>query len=136
MTVKFLANRRQRRALQRAISVLLLSFCFFDLAIADVLFPGSCDWESEFGSIIVSTSSILELHPGSVTLANAEQENRRAPAESSSADDGCFCCCTHIVPVAFYRPSHPRLPVAPITPFLQSIPSTPPAELYRPPRLA
>ena len=136
MAIGFIVNQRTRRALQRAVSVLLLTLCFFDLAIADVLFPGSCERESEMLPVVVVASTATELHQGSTTITDSQQENRQAPTESSSVEDDCFCCCTHLVPVEFYKPSQPLFHSEPITSYLRSLPSAPSAELYHPPRLA
>ena len=136
MAVGFLVNRRKRRVMQRAVSLLLLLLCFFDLAIADVLFPGSCERESEMLPFVAVVPTTTELHQGSTTMTDSQQENRQAPTESPSVEDDCFCCCTHLVPVEFYRSSQSLFRSEPITSYLRSLPSAPSAELYHPPRLA
>lgn len=47
-----------------------------DLALCDVLFPATCELES----------------------SGTEGGSRQ-----TASPDGCFCCCTHVVPVSFFR---------------------------------
>lgn len=135
MTTEVLSNPKKRRAFQRAVSVLLLLLCFFDLAIADVFFPGSCEGESEMLLVRAQASTITELHQGISSLA-LQQESQPAPAESAPVEEDCFCCCTHIAPVAFYKISRPLFQTEPIASYPLRIPTAPHAKMFHPPRLA
>ena len=68
MTIIIFDNQRNKRAFQRAISLLLLARCFTDLAIADVFFPGSCEGESEMLPIVTAASTTAKLKPGNLLL--------------------------------------------------------------------
>jgi hypothetical protein len=131
-----LVHHRKRRALQRGISLLLLVLCFFDLAIADVFFPGSCERESEILPLVTAASTTANLELSNLLITDFQQENRQAPAKSSPGEEDCFCCCTHIVSVAFYKFARPLLQTEPIASYPLSIPTAPHIKLFHPPRLA
>lgn len=135
MAAGILGKQRKRRAFQRAISVLLLLLCFSDLAIADVFFPGSCEGETEMPLVRAQASTTTEFHQGISSLA-LQQESQPAPAESAPVEEDCFCCCTHIVPVAFYKFARPLLQTEPIASYPLNLPTAPHAKLFRPPRRA
>ena len=135
MAAGILDNQRKRRAGQRVVSLLLLLLCFSDLAIADVFFPGSCEGDSEMPLVRAQSSTTTELHQGISSLA-LQQESQPAPAESTPVEEDCFCCCTHIVPVAFYKFARPLLQTEPIASYPLSVPTAPHTKLFHPPRLA
>ena len=131
----WLANRRNQHKWQRNISLLLLLLCFFDMVIADVFFPGSCERE---GAMILGVSiSTSALHQeGFPTITDSKQEQHQSLPDSVPVEDDCFCCCTHIVPVGNYKFPPLLLQPTPIESYPGNIPATPFAELFRPPRLA
>lgn len=135
MIENWLTNRRTVRTWQRNVSLVLLLFCFYDLAVADVLFPGSCEREGAmiFGAS-VSTSAAEQ--QSIATIGDVTPEPQEAPADSTPVEDDCFCCCTHIVPVENYKFPPLLLQPTPIEAHPGNIPATPVAELFRPPRLA
>ncbi len=132
MTVEF----NSKRSGQRAISVLLLLLCFFDIAIADVFFPGSCEGESEMLPVVAVDSATKDLHKIISIRADSQSKNCPTPTESVPGEEDCFCCCTHIVPVAFYKFARPLLQTAPIASSPRNIPTAPQPKLFHPPRLA
>lgn len=123
-------NRRKLQQWQRNVSLVLLLFCFYDMAVADVLFPGSCEGE---GTMIYGSAAEPQ---GIATLGDVAPEPQEAPADSTPTEDDCFCCCAHIVPVESYNfPSLLFYPLS-IESHPGNIPATTVAELFRPPRLA
>ena len=132
MTAGFRFN--SKHSVQQVISVFLLLLCFFDLAIADVFFPGSCEGESE--RLLVGTQASTITEQGISSPSNLLPESQPAPAKSASGEEDCFCCCTHIVPIAFYKFPRPLFQTEPIASAPLSLPTAPYAEMFHPPRLA
>ncbi len=126
-------NRRKLHTWQRNVSLVLLLFCFYDMAVADVLFPGSCERE---GAMMPSSATPVSDQQSRSTIADVEQEHHQAPADSMPVEDDCFCCCAHIVPAESYKFPPLLLQPTPIESHPGNIPATPFAELFRPPRLA
>ena len=78
-----------------------------DLAVCDVLFPATCELESS---------------------GNAGDTDQ-APSR-----DGCFCCCTHVVPIAT-RHVEPAQDVVPAEPVLETgQPALVPSYIFHPPK--
>ena len=119
-------SRRQQHATQRAVALLLLSLCFFDLAIVDWLKPELC---SE-GAIAYFPTHDAQT-PSEFDTLPASHEN-----ESSDCDEDCFCCCAHVLPSAHF--SFPALATLPerIAERMHLPLVAPPTTLFRPPRLA
>ena len=134
MTAGFRFN--SKHSVQQVISVFLLLLCFFDIAIADVFFPGSCEGENEMLRDGAQASTIIEFRQDMFSPANLQQQSQPAPAESTPVEEDCFCCCTHIVPVAFYKFARPLLQTEPIASYPLSIPTAPHTNLFHPPRRA
>ena len=128
-------NRRKLRTLQRNVSLVLVLLCCFDIAIADVFFPGSCEGESEMLTVVAVDSAANDLPQIIFIRADSQSENCPTPTESVPGEEDCFCCCTHIVPVAFYKFARPLLQTAPIASSPLNIPTAPQTKLFHPPRL-
>ncbi|MBS1806606.1 MAG: hypothetical protein JST84_00270 [Acidobacteria bacterium] len=126
----YFIQQRKRHAWQRTISIVLLALCFFDLAITDVFFLGTCEQENEMRSVAVATTTTQT----PTVNTQSESEHSQTPGESSGVEEDCLCCCAHIVPVALYKYPHPSLHIAPVISALSNIPSAPSVELDPPPR--
>lgn len=126
----YFIQQRKRRAWQRTISIVLLALCFFDFAITDVFFPGTCEQESEMQSVAVAATTTQH----STAITQSESEPPRTPRESSEVEEDSLCCCAHIVPVALYKYPPPSMHIVPVISILPNIPSAPSVELYHPPR--
>lgn len=136
MAIMTFSKQRNKCTLQRAISLLLLLLCFSDLAIADVFFPGLCEGKSEMRAVAIVAPVATAFTPDLTMMAEARQGSQSTPDESPAVEDDCFCCCTHILPIGFYKFSHPPLQLDPLSLHLTNIPSAPVAELFRPPKIA
>lgn len=127
-------NRRKLHQWQRNVSLVLLLLCCYDLAVADVLFPGSCERE---GAMILGVSaSAAADQQGLARIDDVAPEPQEAPADSTPIEDDCFCCCAHIVPAESYNVPPLLFHPSSIESYPGNIPATPVAELFRPPRLA
>lgn len=126
-------NRRKTHRWQRNVSLVLLLFCFYDMVVADVLFPGSCERE---GAMIPSSATPASDQQRRSTRADVEQEQHQTPADSMPVEDDCFCCCAHIVPAESYNVPPLLFHPPSIESHPGSIPATPFADLFRPPRFA
>ncbi len=128
-------NRRKLYQWQRNVSLVLLLLCCYDLAVADVLFPGSCEREGAMilGASIATTAADQQ---GLATIGDVAPEPQEAPADSTPIEDDCFCCCAHIVPAENYNVPPLLFQPPSIESHPGSIPATPVAELFRPPRFA
>lgn len=135
MTTGHFIQQRKRRAWQRTISLVLLTLCFFDLAIADVLMPGACERESEILSVLVALSPSSALDQNAAALMPTGQHHQ-APSEEEALEEDCICCCAHLVPVAVYKYAQPSLPTTRLVSDPPLIPSAPSVGLFRPPRLS
>lgn len=118
---------------QRSISLVLLLFCCFDIVIADVLSPETCERESAIlVGIPTSPATTQSLSP----IINIPQENQQTPTDSTPVEDDCFCCCAHIVPVEHFKFPPLVVQTTAIAAVPQTLPTSPFTELFRPPRLA
>lgn len=127
------ANRRKLYQWQRNVSLVLLLLCGYDLAVADVLFPGSCERE---GARILGVSISAADQQGLAAIGDVAPEPQEAPADSTPIEDDCFCCCAHLVPAESYNVPPLWFQPPSIKSHPGNIPATPVAELFRPPRLA
>ncbi|MBS1806593.1 MAG: hypothetical protein JST84_00205 [Acidobacteria bacterium] len=126
-------NRRKLYQWQRNVSLVLLLFCFYDMAVADVLFPGSCERE---GAMMPSFTTPAPDQQSLSTIGDVAPEPQEAPADSTPIEDDCFCCCAHIVPAENYNVPPLLFQPPSIESHPGNIPATPVAELFRPPRFA
>lgn len=78
-----------------------------DLALCDVLFPATCELES----------------------SGTEGGSRQ-----TSSADGCFCCCTHVMPASVFRlePNPEEMPAEPAPEVRQAAP--PACSIFHPPK--
>lgn len=101
----------------KRLAVLMLLGVTLDLSV-----PGFCRTDG----IIMPVSQTV----AAATPANSHQE--RGPQET--LEDGCFCCCSHIVPTAHFRVERGQTVLSERPPYLQAQPTGLSASLYHPPR--
>lgn len=133
MAAGIFTDRRRRRAVQRAVSILLLALCFIDLTVIDVFHPQLC----EEGNILpIATASAAINNKDSSALTASTGGSHQAPEESTPAADDCFCCCAHVLPCREFRIPALALNPALASPPAVKVPISPLAELFHPPRIA
>ena len=83
----------------------------------------------------ICSAGTLPLGSSDSTVSVAANPEVRAPLAQNSEDDGCFCCCTHILPGAQIFIASPVPLVAGASILILRNPLAPPQTLFHPPRL-
>jgi len=115
--------------------IFLLAFAFIDLTFIDLAFPQFCG-DDRVALVASSENEDSRQNDGACAAADVRDSQRNRDSQPVSADEDCFCCCSHIMPGR-------RIAVAPpeMTPRLnilstELLPSPPPRDTFHPPRLA
>lgn len=130
---------RIQKPLMRSRAVRLIAILFLVYTALDLSMPQLC--REEIGSRTVAESApLVEDNSGGAALlfsaALSEDYEENLPSEPPHSDEGCFCCCAHVLPgsgVALVAVSGSKIALAPqpelglLSPPLQSP--------YHPPRL-
>jgi len=127
---------------RQTVVFLLLGIASFDMTVVDMISPQLC--EDGSGAIAgVVTAGLAENAAGrSDQKALAEVAISRQdslPQQDSSeaaAEDDCFCCCSHVLPVFSINQVTLNTPPRIDVPFIETLPSPPPQDMFHPPRLA
>ena len=126
--------------LRRGIAIFLLAFATFDMTVVDVFSPQSCSDEqtSQTSQSTNSPEKSADTSTGIIADNLMEPENHESQpkqdSHQSSADEDCFCCCSHIIPgihvniaVLNFSPRTDDPPIA-------FLPSSSPHDFFHPPR--
>ena len=135
MLLKLRENLMKQGCLRRGISILLLAFAFFDVAIVDVFFPQLCGDEQVSVSGPGPVKSTKKIADDSVAISNHNSQPGQDSSQSS-IDEDCFCCCSHIIPGVCVNVAVLNGAPQPHDPTITSLPSSPPHGAYHPPRLS
>jgi hypothetical protein len=120
----------ERGYLHRGVVLLLLLLIFADLAG-----PQRCCGELTLPSSFSATIPISDGGEMSVFSATPADQQRPQP-ETPESERGCFCCCAHILHSSVHIADIPAVRWSPVALSVVSVPSSPPKNLFHPPRLA
>jgi hypothetical protein len=129
--------------LRRGMAVLLLAIAFFDLAVIDIIAPQICnDGFSTIAGAAPAQNAAEKFDQNAPveaavgTRSALPQQDSHSESSPASAEEDCFCCCSHVMPcfsVDYVTPNTaPRVNIA----LIASLPTPPPQDTYHPPRLA
>jgi len=121
--------------MRRGIVIFLLAFAFVDLTLIDLAFPQLCSDEQVTLGAARANESTNRADDECEAPAGRDSEPAR-DSQPISADEDCFCCCSHIMPGYSVNEvtleMTPRLNIVSI----ESLPSPPPQDTFHPPRSA
>ena len=106
-------------AMRRLTTVILLS-----MALVDLAWPGFCQAEELDFPLI----------PSQRTEAFNFDGDQQSPAPIKGLEDGCFCCCSHVVPSAITTIEQSLVTVSHLRSESQSRPALLPHTFFHPPR--
>lgn len=126
---------------RQVVTLLLLGIALFDLTVVDIISPQLC--EDGSGAI----AGVIPVGPTENAIGKADQNAPvkvtvtdqdslpQQDASPASAEDDCFCCCSHVLPRC--RINHVTLNRMPRidTALIDTLPSPPPQDTFHPPRL-
>lgn len=135
MVLGVLKNGKRKRAAQRIIVLLLLSLTFVDLTVIDLFAPGLCEGRDATFSQAQTPTSVNPQGIAQIAITGAQHQGLPGPLPLES-DEDCFCCCAHILPSIYFRLSILQLPYERSFIVISFLPSAPPTETFRPPRIA
>lgn len=119
----------KRGYLQRGLVLLLLILIFADLAL-----PERCceDLEcvSEVG--VVASAGVAKC----ADLVAPDNSQGKHHSESLPTENGCFCCCAHILQSNVFSADILAVEWQQTAPIISPLPSSPPSDKFHPPRLA
>lgn len=125
-----------QKLVYRAVAICLLLFAFVDIAA-----PELCG--EKFASLFTvnELSSKAQSSNGSITPPSSNFHAEGCPENHSQpnpahADDECFCCCSHVLPINIFSVTN-AIDLKPLLTSLNHsfLPSSPPRSLFHPPRL-
>jgi hypothetical protein len=119
--------------LRRGIAIFLLAFAFFDMAIVDVFFPQACG-EQQMSAPGADPVDLTEEGAGELRAVKNRDSQPGQDSHESSADEDCFCCCSHIIPSPLVKVVTLNSPPQADDPAITSLPAAPPRGAYHPPR--
>jgi hypothetical protein len=121
--------------LRHGIAIFLLAFAFFDMAVVDMFFPQACG-EQQMSTPSAAPVDSTEEIAGELRAVNNHDSQSGQDSHESSADEDCFCCCSHIIPSPNVNVVTLNSPPQAGDPAITSLPSAPPRGAYHPPRLS
>jgi hypothetical protein len=128
---------KKQRAFQRVIAFLLLTLSFVDIVVIDVFLPELCEREGTMiavGKVVNAISVSNEADTKQLTTANDTKHN--GSSSPLTFDEDCFCCCCHILPTSHFSFPFLSLRSEQAVSVMAFLPTSPPLEMFRPPRLA
>ena len=136
MLVGLFSGSKKKRTAQRAMALLLLSISLFDLTIIDLFAPGLCEGEGTTAAVAQAATDVSKAKGSNPGFSDETGTQHRDSSEPSALEEDCFCCCAHILPSDYFR--IPALPLPPerVVSISALLPSSPPLEMYHPPRIA
>jgi hypothetical protein len=119
----------KRVYLHRGLVILLLILISADLAL-----PQRCCNDLECGAEVglVASAGVAE----GLALAGPEDSQGKHHSESKLAENGCFCCCAHIIQSNVFSADIPVVKWRQTAPAASSLPLSPPRDKFHPPRSA
>ena len=130
------------RRLRRGTVILLLALVFFDLAVVDMIASQRCGGGFATTAGAAPAQNVAEKSdqnvPAKVAISRQEalpQQGSHSDSSPASTEEGCFCCCSHILPgcqvnyVTLDTTSRIDIPL------IEFLPSPPPQDTFHPPRL-
>jgi hypothetical protein len=137
MLLKSCENLMRLRRLRRGIAIFLVAFAFFDMAVVDMFFPQRCGDEQTSQSINspadATDKSTRKIAEDLLVVSNRDSQPDQ-DSHQSSADEDCFCCCSHIIPGQHINVATLNFPPHPGDAALPMLPSAPPHGAFHPPR--
>src|SRR5215475_10495035 len=121
--------------LRRGVAIFLLAFASYDMAIVDVFFPQTCGEQQMSLPSSGPVDSTEESAGEKIAVKNHDSQPGQDSHESS-ADEDCFCCCSHIIPSPHVSVVTLNSPPQAGDPAITSLPSALPRDAYHPPRLS
>lgn len=132
--------------LRRGVAIFLLAFAFIDVVIVDVFLPQLCrDGQASTSSPAKSTNKATDKATTDKSIGKIAAElapirdHGSLPGQNShesSADEDCFCCCSHIVPSPHVNVATLNCPPQLDDPAIFSLPLAHPYDAFHPPRLS
>ncbi len=125
------------RRLRRGIAIFLVAFAFFDMAVVDVFFPQRCVDEQTSQSInspVESTDKLTGKIADNLWAISNHDSQPDQDSHQSSADEDCFCCCSHIIPSQHVNVATLNFTLRPDDPAITYLPSSSPHGVFHPPR--
>ena len=119
--------------LRRGVAIFLLVFASYDMAIVDVFFPQTCGEQQMSLPSSGPVGSTEESAGEKIAVKNHDSQPGQDSHESS-ADEDCFCCCSHIIPSPHVNVVTLNSPPQADDPAITSLPAAPPRGAYHPPR--
>jgi hypothetical protein len=120
------------------VAFLLLWIALFDLTVVDMFSIQLCKAESGAiaGAIPVVNADVRFGQNTAVNATITDQDSLpQQDSSPASAEDDCFCCCSHVLPVCPINQvtlnTIPRIDV----PLIETLLSPPPQDTFHPPRL-
>lgn len=130
----FFKRGKKRRVFQRATALLLLTLSFADMAIIDVFLPELCERE---GAIVAVADAIIASNKDNAKhLTDASDTKNHESSSPLAVDEDCFCCCSHILPTSHFNFPALSIRSEQVISVMTFLPTSPPLQLYRPPRIA
>jgi hypothetical protein len=123
--------------LRRGIAIFLIAFAFFDMTVIDMFFPQLCVDEQTSQSVnspVDATDKPTGKIAGDLTAGANHDSQPDQDSRQSSADEDCFCCCSHIIPSRHVNVATLNSPPQPEDAAIPSLPSAPPQGAFHPPR--
>jgi hypothetical protein len=137
MLLKSCENLMRLGRLRRGIAIFLIAFAFFDMTVIDMFFPQLCVDEQTSQSInssLDATDKSDRKIADDLMVISSHDSQPDQDSHQSSADEDCFCCCSHIIPSRHVNVATLNSPPQPDDAALPSLPSAPPHGTYHPPR--
>ena len=119
----------KRGYLHRGLVLLFLILIFADLAL-----PERCCDDLRCGSEAGAVAS-RGVAKGAA-LAAPDDSQGKHHSESLPAENGCFCCCAHILQSNVFSADIPAVECQQPAPTVFPLPLSPPGDKFHPPRLA
>jgi hypothetical protein len=126
---------------RHVLAFLLLGIASFDLTVVDLISPQLCEDRSGAIAGVIPTGPAKNADGRSdqntaVKVVITDQDSLpQQDSSPASADDDCFCCCSHVLPVYSINQvtldTMPRIDVS----LIDTLPSAPPQDTFHPPRL-
>ena len=137
MSLRSYKNLTRLGRLRRGIAIFLVAFAFFDMGVVDVFFPQLCVDEQTSQSINspvkAADNSAGKISDDLMAVRNHDSQPDQ-DSHQSSADEDCFCCCSHIIPGQHVNVATLNFPPQPDDVAIPSLPSAPPHGTFHPPR--
>lgn len=143
MQLRPMPNLMKPDCLRRGMVIFLLTFAFFDLAVIDIIAPQLCNdgFSAMVGAAPAQNAAgkFDQNAPVEAALgarSSLPQQDSHSDSSPASAEEDCFCCCSHILPGFSFEyltlNTMPRIGA----PLITSLPSPPPQDTFHPPRSA